>query len=929
MGRVGSALRLGAVVIGADAAAAAVTRPLHTATLLSRSALASVRLFLRPGADGGVAISTGTDHAALLAVTWRRWALWWIASVLVIAWGVALGRAYDAVYGPIGCLLPLALLPLTATRAAMAAHAHWCLRRGAVGRVGEWMRRPGEWMPPSQGLGGVALLAAAVVLLGGSAGVQAAAALGGPTAPLAAQIIDALIPADGTVTGLTAAVGALTHITAFAGAAALGWSSLVTIVAAAESGRVLVGSGGQVGVWGPIRAAIGLVLLAPLPSGLPVLDQLLVRPGAQAADTMASAAWGAFVGRLTDDKGAPLPGLPPSVGGDVLAEQVLRSASCSGLLAAMSAAEASATTGAATAAANYLSTPAAGGTWVKTGSDRDDSGVQVWSWAPCGAVSVPVPPSTAGTAAKSYSAARIAAVDALVTAVSNGLAATVGLAAMPGGTTTLPGNIVSTLEPMASAYDKAAVSASATMMAAQTTAARAKLRAASADWLSAGAYWRSLAQLQAQAVAMASVAPTWQPPAGPDSARALGASSDTIKAVQTSGDALAAEIVRERGAASVTAADLASIGDGDGDTMLSKLTGPLDKRIAAAVVRAAAPDGTDPMGAISDSGSLLLSAGEAGILAGVPVAMAAGSGPGKLIGADKVFDWLQPKVDKIIYVAIGAGWLQQFLLPATPWLATLWLGVGWIISIVEVMVFGVLWSLLLVNLSGKDFIDHVHRPGLVIGLNFLFRPALGTIGLVASYHVLPLAMTLVSQHFADAYVGQQGGHFVGVAGVLGGILLFDYISWQICTRVLTLVHTIPDRLPAWLGLGASGFGEAESHARSVGGVVATGGGAAQRGPGGGGGSGGGGSGKPSKVPSGGGGEAIGVRPVGGCATGGGEAHWTTGSGGLDSLSDGQRAAATAAYGEWAADNPQAAARHGLDGYVSYAQEREAQRGGRG
>ena len=132
-----------------------------------------------------------------------------------------------------------------------------------------------------------------------------------------------------------------------------------------------------------------------------------------------------------------------------------------------------------------------------------------------------------------------------------------------------------------------------------------------------------------------------------------------------------------------------------------------------------------------------------------------------------------------------------------------------------------------------------------------------------------------------------------------------------------------------LGLPGDGMADAEAHGKGSGAVVAGATGTARNVPAAppGGGGPGGGPGLPSRLPSGGGGE-VGVRPVGGGA-GGGEGHWTQASGGLGGLSDGQRQDAGAAYGEWSASNPEAAARHGLDGYVSYAQAREAQRGGQG
>jgi ATP-dependent exoDNAse (exonuclease V) alpha subunit len=59
----------------------------------------------------------------------------------------------------------------------------------------------------------------------------------------------------------------------------------------------------------------------------------------------------------------------------------------------------------------------------------------------------------------------------------------------------------------------------------------------------------------------------------------------------------------------------------------------------------------------------------------------------------------------------------------------------------------------------------------------------------------------------------------------------------------------------------------------------------------------------------------------------GREAWMSMEGGLAALDDQQRASAERSYEKWAEENPRPAAKYGLEDYVSYAQEREAERQG--
>jgi hypothetical protein len=251
-----------------------------------------------------------------------------------------------------------------------------------------------------------------------------------------------------------------------------------------------------------------------------------------------------------------------------------------------------------------------------------------------------------------------------------------------------------------------------------------------------------------------------------------------------------------------------------------------------------------------------------------------------------------------------------------PWIAGLWLSVGWAIATAEVIIAGPIGALLMVRMDGQELIDHVQRPYLIVLLNWALRPTLAVLSFAAYRILLSPCMALLKGGFSVAYVGNQGGHIVGILGTLGGVLLLSMLSWQMMLRLTAIIISIPDKIPTLLGFPGGGMADAEAHGGGTKAIVAMGGGVA------------GGAaraaGSASKIPSGGGGGgAPGLRPVGG--GGAGPGHWTRASGGLEGLTGEQQQAAQSAYGEWAQENPGPASKYGLSEYVDYAQQREAAR----
>jgi conjugal transfer/type IV secretion protein DotA/TraY len=911
------------------------------------------------------------DFARLKDVLWRRWALFSILTACAAGWGMIVSAAYATLHGPLGTLMPFALLPAPLALAMQAAFHHWQIRRRSLDGLTVFLRDPGGWVPPGDRPSGRSLASWLVVC-------TAAALLAAPGVAWASSsttatdqaltILQALLPFQSGLlaaqaTAFSSALGVLSSFLTGVGSGMLAFHSIAGVASTAHEGKVLGARWNT--MWAPIRVVTGFCLLAPLPSGSGfstihgAIYDIAVEMNGVTNDI-----WTTYVTKTlgADTAATTAPGIPSSVGGAVLAEEIARSEICTDVLLVRAAVSG------ATAA---VSLPDPAGKFVANsapkGAAADGSGLQVWQWGgPCGSLSLPVPASSSPAPVTAFSAARIGAVASLLTTMRNGAVSLAQQAAQWAegnggaiGTTAFPTSIQSALDSVGQTYDSTMLTAAATLSADQNKSARENLKdaASAGGWMLAFSYDRALAQASQQTATLASEAPNWTRPLVAPSAKGLGAGADKegIDAYNKVLAALDDELAKERGAGQLTAADLSAAGQAD-DGYIAKLLEPLDHRMSQAVIDYSAANSNDPISDMMSLGAKLTAAGEAASAASLALSFGACNTVSNATGACDAYKTAMTLVRPLIWACLAAGVTLQFILPMLGWIAGLHLAIGWTVGLAEVAIAGPLMAFLWIRMDGQELVDSVQRPALIILANWALRPALGILGYCAGRTIIPLCMPLLGK-FGTAFIGAQGGHFAGVAGTLAGVLLLSFLTYQLMARLYSMTITIPDRLPRLFGMPGDGMADAganEGGNRTMVAAVGAGGRMAPSTPGGGG-NGGSGGGR-----GGGGGGAPGVRPVGSTAAdaraqgdmvqkpvggadsgggtygeGGGSREagadsWVNQGGGYNALSADQQAAASAAYdkmlggggrrAEWAQEI-------GLDGYVSHVQNRQAERRG--
>lgn len=867
--------------------------------------------------------------------------------------------------GEAAASLVLAVIMPTAIAFAMVAGFHgWQMRTRRLGSVREWVALTPPWVTIPLGFFLTTLAAwlvfRAAITPAAAQGVSASGVIQSlSTAPAAAdegaKWIRALIPDGSTATPLTLSLGFFNRILFTVGACGLvPYFALHGLVATAHEGQFLGRKYHD--IWGPIRIAIAVGLLAPVgANGLSVADGLMVEL-ATLSTRAGNAVESVFVQSIAD--GIPLNpaaelGITPMAGAEI-ARRVLTMEVCRGVIAQSNANNTTWLTRTLWGTPiipplpdvpGVLSTPIAptpvyaGGTSATPTADQ----IRTWDYGDCGSVAVPLVASTLLNADEvTFDNARATAMSALVGAVrSSGLVAPIVSSQQYGGSAPVnwPSSLVGPLLAPGAAYESTMANAGQAFAKSKNGAFRNALvtDVNGCGWMCLTSYYRTFTALDQERINLELVPPAWRAPVptvGEDGKPLRRLPADQKDAARTIAY-LDQQWAQEVGPGALTGTTLAGPADADSD-MLTRILGPLTKPWVQAAIQSADVSTTDGVGGLAQRGHLAIAAAETTLGVGVTVAAATGNVIGSAAGAGTVFQFLSPWINAAAGAMLAIGIGHAFVLPSLPAIQGLWANFTWIVLFAEGLIGIKILCFLAMRLDGDELISDVQRPGMMLVLGLLLRPMLTVLGFEFCYSLLPPVLSFLQNHFATAFLAASGGHVSGVATAIAGFMMQGYLAYQAVTRISGLINVVPDRVLAWIGTsGAEGLGAgdtaSQTHAAAEGAsTLAAGAAGASLGRGGGGGSGGGGGG-PKRDPGGLGGS--GRSNSGGMSSGSGETSggsgeasrwWAGTSGGMGGLTESQQAAARESHAAWQEDGGQ----HGLESYVSYVQGKQIERRGR-
>lgn len=605
---------------------------------------------------------------------------------------------------------------------------------------------------------------------------------------IAAGWLVKLLPAEGNA--LSAALNQLSTILSLLAAGSVGWFTFAGIVSTAHDGKVL-GDRWHT-IWAPIRVLIGLGLLLPAFHGLGG-GQLGVKELARYGSALASSVWSQFVTEIVD-KGGMVP-TPQTMTGGRVVRWAYESEVCHALAS---------------------QTVLPGNPGYKPGTDplpdappvggNDTGGGKSWGYgSACGGLALP-----GGETAdeRTFAAARAAAVAAVISEIrASGTPAAVAKAAVmavgQGGGDWPQGGVTAWLDQLAARYDREVTTAASAFVAARDRENRGKLAAAARaeGWVTAAKYWRTMADLSAVVAREAERLPDRRAVdlAAFDSTTHGAMISDGMRA--TYGAALAQLEAEAKSAAapSVTADDLTQ--SGDSDSLFARLMAPLTRPIAAwalSVDDSKNPN-LDPVGAMISLGHAAVGGAQAAIAGGVVVAAGTGNVVAGALGGEAAFSWVASFAKAAIYAVMIAGGVLAFGLPILPFVWVMWHAAAWIIAVVEAMIAVPIALLLWCRFDGAELVDGPQRAGISLLFALFLRPVIGILSLAATYFTIPMVVSTMRKEFGVTYLGNQGGHVIGVVGTVVGLGLLTYLTFKLTMFLLEQVAKSGDRIGRWFG----------------------------------------------------------------------------------------------------------------------------------
>ncbi|WP_223564961.1 DotA/TraY family protein [Agrobacterium tumefaciens] len=610
---------------------------------------------------------------------------------------------------------------------------------------------------------------------------------------LAWQWVSAVLPPDGSSPwGRTLQV--FTSVLAFLASLGLAYSVVSGIVQSAYTGKVLGERWHQ--IWSPLRIVVGFGLLVPLPNtGFSSVHYILRDVVARGGINVADAAWNTFVGVIAKD-GVPI--VPVSHTGSTVAMAVLRHEIC---------------------AAVYNKAGSLWG-WEQPKPDpagHDVAGVTVWSYgATCGRFSYTIPEGRAG-----FVKARRTAITEMISAFRPEAARYATLAAETSGISSADGatnaitakllspTLVQDIRAAGAKFDATiAAAAKAEVMAMDTTSRSKLVGAAKTDgFLTAGMYWRALAQISELTTSLTNERLDDTLP------RTDG---DFGQAIERAFSALALQVSGEAERVNLTANDFASAGDETAD-FLTKLLGQVARDMAEWATSSGS-EGNAMSGLIS-SGHAMIAGGWAIITAGAGAAALAGNAITRFFGAAGV-DWLLDWSKYVVGALMVIGSLRAYVIPMMPFIFMFMAGMATLAALMEAMIALPLWATKWLKLdNGGDFAGESVRMGLLLTVNIALRPVLAVLALCVAYPVFNATLGTLDKLWATAFLGQTGGHVVGLVGILVMTGMHMYLTWHACMKGFGQIWSLPDRVLAWTGQPGAG-GEASLTSGAFGGMLA-------------------------------------------------------------------------------------------------------------
>ena len=363
---------------------------------------------------------------------------------------------------------------------------------------------------------------------------------------------------------------------------------------------------------------------------------------------------------------------------------------------------------------------------------------------------------------------------------------------------------------------------------------------AALGWTSAAAYYLEIARMNGQTLSLLSATPEVNPPSYAGLGEALSSDLAPLMHAILSFESKITTYAQTTDGTDVPGgnAELFSgaTPDNDGAGALTKIARSLHitERLSNALTQVFSPTAdhwVDPFAALIQLGqnmvlSALLIMGSASILASTTGSVAATaanvltlnfSGALASVTGHMMMSFLATPVFYGCMALLVPGMLIAFVLPMIPYL--MWIAgvAGWLILVCEAMVAVPLWMFAHLTFQG-DGLHGRGYEGYSLLFNILFRPSLMLFGLFLGYFVFAATSWLIMQGFgiAASFVLSNGWMVSNFLGVVVLLCMFVLLHIVVALMSFRLISIVPHHVVKWVGFQPANRVDMEQFAEKAG-----------------------------------------------------------------------------------------------------------------
>ena len=158
---------------------------------------------------------------------------------------------------------------------------------------------------------------------------------------------------------------------------------------------------------------------------------------------------------------------------------------------------------------------------------------------------------------------------------------------------------------------------------------------------------------------------------------------------------------------------------------------------------------------------------------------------------------------------IAAVW--AYYIPAVPFILWTFGVVGWLILVIEALVASVLWAAGIATPEGEGLIGQKGEQGFQLFLNVMIRPSLMVLGFFASFLLIDSVGNWVGAGISIFFAGENTGITAwNPLTWISSAALIAVIAVMLSHKIFALITWVPDNVMRWVGHGVTPLGEHES-----------------------------------------------------------------------------------------------------------------------